>query len=130
MHCPNSTLEPKGGCHFPCATGSDGHCCVPCTAIENSATEMETSGCGNARYPITFFNAMHPGEDIDLASDAVTLETARRTTDVINAINDWSPTNGLCMAWPPAARVVNSTRMLLHNFDTALAHTMMPNFIP
>jgi hypothetical protein len=38
---------------------------------------------------------MHPGEDIDLASDAATLETARRTTDVINAINDWSPTNGL-----------------------------------
>lgn len=34
------------------------------------------------------------------------------------------------MAWPPAARIVNSSRTLLQNFDTALQHTMMPNFIP
>ena len=73
---------------------------------------------------------MHPGEDVDLASDGATLKIARRTVDTINAINDYSPTNGLCMAWPPAARVVNSTATLLENFDTALAHTMMPNFIP
>ena len=142
MHCPNATLEPAGGCQFPCATGSNGNCCVPCRSegeqeegvdmAEIRATTESSGGCGNARYPITFFNAMHPGEDVDLSSDAGTLKIARRTTDVINAINDYSPTNGLCMAWPPAARVVNSTgtAALLHHFDTALQHTMMPNFIP
>jgi len=70
------------------------------------------------------------GEDVDLASDATTLKIARRTTAVINEINDYSPTNGLCMAWPPSARVVNSTTMLLGKFDQALQDTMMPNFIP
>ena len=67
---------------------------------------------------------------MDLASDATTLKIARRTTAVINEINDYSPTNGLCMAWPPSARVVNSTTMLLGKFDQALQDTMMPNFIP
>lgn len=94
------------------------------------ATGATKSDCGNARYPITFFNAIHPGEDVDLASDSNTLQIARRTTDAVNAINDYSPTNGLCMAWPASARVVQSTSKLLGHFDTALNHTMMPNFIP
>eukprot|EP01052_Picozoa_sp_SAG31_P001661 SAG31_NODE_56_length_29726_cov_41.443312_11_plen_386_part_00 len=93
----------------------------------DSKYETEISGCGNARYPIVFFNAMHPGEDVDLASDESTLKIARRTIRQINAINDYSPTNGLCMAWPPSARVVQNATELLVHFDTALRHTMMPN---
>ena len=34
------------------------------------------------------------------------------------------------MAWPASARVVQSTAQLLSHFDTALNHTIMPNFIP
>lgn len=96
-------------------------------AVATGATKTD---CGNARYPITFFNAMHPGEDVDLASDSNTLQIARKTTETVNAINDYSPTNGLCMAWPASARVVQSTSKLLGHFDRALNHTMMPNFIP
>ena len=67
---------------------------------------------------------------MDLASDATILAIARSTTSVVNAINDYSPTNGLCMAWPSSARVVKSTSQLLGHFDTALNHTIMNNFIP
>ena len=73
---------------------------------------------------------MHPGEDLDLASSASMLAIARRTISVVNGINDYSPTNGLCMAWPASARVVHSTAELLQHFDLALSHTMMNNFIP
>ena len=31
-HCHNTSVEPAGGCKFPCATGSNGQCCVPCHA--------------------------------------------------------------------------------------------------
>ena len=110
------------------------HAATPDHADEEDDVDVTmastTSGCGNARYPIVHFNAMHPGEDIDLASDASTLKIARRTTSVINNINDYSPTNGLCMSWPPSARVVNSSTMLLGKFEQALQDTMMPNFIP
>lgn len=31
-HCHNTSVEPSGGCKYPCATGSNGQCCVPCHA--------------------------------------------------------------------------------------------------
>lgn len=99
-----------------------------CTALTGDSGD--TSGCGNARYPIVFFNAMHPGEDIDLESDPELVTIGRTTVDVVNAINDYSPTNGLCMAWPPASRIVNDTSALLGRFTKALQDTMMPNFVP
>ena len=62
MHCSDASKEPKGGCHYPCASGSNGQCCVPCHADDENDVDVKSevhSGCGNARYPITFFNAMH-----------------------------------------------------------------------
>jgi hypothetical protein len=112
LHCPNKSATPVGGCSYPCKTGSGNPqtCCAPCHHSESDDRigVRSTSDCGNARYPITFFNAIHPGEDVDLASDATTLAIARSTTSVVNAINDYSPTNGLCMAWPASARVVSA----------------------
>lgn len=85
---------------------------------------------GNARYPITFFAGIHPGEDISLGSDPTLVEAARNTVDAINELNWWSPTNGLCMAWPPAARVSNNASVTLDNFVAALNATLQPNLWP
>lgn len=123
-----TSIETDG---FPNASKCQWNPVVTSDSIEVASLERkDTLDCGNARYPITFFNAIHPGEDVDLASDSETLEIARKTTETVNAINDYSPTNGLCMAWPPSARVVQSASTLLGHFDTSLNHTMMPNFIP
>ena len=119
----------------PTSTVTDGFpnaskCNTLLSTTSANGARKDTSECGNARYPITFFNAMHPGEDIDLESDDGILAIARQTVNDINEMNDYSPTNGLCMAWPPSARVVQSTERLLTKFTKALNDTMMPNFIP
>jgi hypothetical protein len=41
----------------------------------------------NARYPITYFTGIHPGEDISLSSDPALLAAARATVDAVNAVN-------------------------------------------
>jgi len=47
----------------------------------------KASGCYNARYPICYFNGIHPGGDIDLASEESLLQAAQATTEVVNGIN-------------------------------------------
>jgi len=86
----------------------------------------------NARYPVVYFNSIHPSEEVDLTASPELLATARRTVREVNALNAWSPTNGLCLAWPPAARVVAPTgaARLLDEFERAVNLTMMPNFVP
>lgn len=85
---------------------------------------------GNARYPITFFAGIHPGDALSLSDDPALVQVARDTVDAINAINWWSPTNGLCMAWPPASRVSNDAAVTLAHFDAALNATLQPNLWP
>ena len=86
----------------------------------------------NARYPVVYFNPVHPSDEVDLTASPELLATARRTVREVNALNAWSPTNGLCLAWPPAARVVAPTgaARLLDEFERAVNLTMMPNFVP
>ena len=86
-----------------------------------------SSGCFNARYPIVYFTAMHPGEDVDLASDSALLEVGRRTAAVVNEINLYYPTNSIAMAWPPSSRVVNSSTWLLSKFSGAIRKILLPN---
>ena len=86
-----------------------------------------SSGCFNARYPIVYFTAMHPGEDVDLASDRALLEVGRRTAAVVNEINLYYPTNSIAMAWPPSSRVVNSSTWLLSKFSGAIRKILLPN---
>ena len=58
------------------------------------------------------------------------MQVARNTVNQINAINHWVPSNGLCMAWPPAAVVSNNASETMDRFDSALAAAMSSNFIP
>lgn len=87
---------------------------------------------GNARYPIDYFAPMHPAGELGLSADPALLEVARSTVDAINAVNGWRPTNGLCMAWPPATRVANASRAraLLDGFESALSETLQRNLYP
>ena len=95
-------------------------------------SEMDVSGCRNVRYPIVYFNSIFPSQEIDLSSSEELLGIARHTVSEVNALNGWSPTNGLCLAWPPASRVVQAggAEGLLSRFEQALNLTMMPNFVP
>ena len=70
---------------------------------------------------------MHPGEDVDLASDSALLEVGRRTAAVVNEINLYYPTNSIAMAWPPSSRVVNSSTWLLSKFSGAIRKILLPN---
>jgi hypothetical protein len=79
---------------------------------------------------------MHPGDAISLgdaeqdAAGAALVQAARATVDAINALNWWSPTNGLCMAWPPASRVSDNASKTLDAFTAALEVTLQPNMWP
>lgn len=44
--------------------------------------------------------------------------------------NAWSPTNGMCLAWPPASRVAKNATDLLQKFQVAANSTMMNNLLP
>jgi hypothetical protein len=85
---------------------------------------------GNARYPIVFFMGIHPGEIITRSSDPDLLTAARDTVAIVNSINQWSPTNGLCMAWPPEARVTADAAATLRNFLRGLNRTLQANLWP
>ena len=87
-------------------------------------------GVFNSRYPIVYLAAIYPGEEVGPDSDAETLAIARRTVEAVNSFNDWSPTNGMCMAWPPATRVLQNASFLLNRFEYAVNLTVKPNFFP
>jgi alpha-L-fucosidase 2 len=88
-------------------------------------------GSFNARYPIVYFAGIFPGEEIGPDSDLDTLEIAQRTVESVNSFNEWSPTNGMCMAWPPATRsLLHNASFLLEKFERAVNLTALPNFFP
>jgi hypothetical protein len=62
---------------------------------------------------------------------------ARNTIWMLNFFSDWRPSNGLCLAWPSAARLADkhdpypfNSSVLLDNFESALRTTMRNNFWP
>lgn len=90
-------------------------------------------------YPIVQFAGIHPASTITLDSDPTTLQLARQTVWGQNFMSRWSPVNGLCLAWPLAAKIVDGgapstsefgTSTLLDAFEQALNRTMQPNLWP
>ena len=93
----------------------------------------------NYMYPIVQFAPMHPCGLVNLDSDAETLKLARQTVWGQNKMSKWAPVNGLCLAWPSAAKLVDGhaaptdefgTTTLLDEMESALNHTMQPNLWP
>lgn len=121
------TKDEDGNAVFAQASTGAGFPLRQCRAEKD---QIHGAGCYNARYPIVYFAAIHPGEEIDLASDAETVEIARRTVSIINDINHYKPVNSLAMAWPPSSRVVNSSTWLLDKFERSGLSGLLPNFLP
>eukprot|EP00039_Didymoeca_costata_P021658 m.345095 g.345095 ORF g.345095 m.345095 type:complete len:1118 (+) comp25741_c0_seq1:555-3908(+) len=84
----------------------------------------------NARYPIVYFAAIYPGEEIGPESTPAEVNIAASTVLSVNHRNTWSPTNGMCMAWPPATRTIRNATILLSNFTMAIREVMQNNFFP
>ena len=84
----------------------------------------------NARYPIVYFAAIYPGEEVGPDSPPALQQIAADTVLAVNAFNAWSPTNGMCMAWPPATRVVRNASLLLAEFTAAVRLTRQSNGFP
>jgi hypothetical protein len=79
---------------------------------------------------VAICSGIHPGDAISLGDDPKLVQAARDTVEAVNAVNWWSPTNGLCMAWPPASRVSDDAAATLAHFDEALNSTLQPNLWP
>ena len=83
---------------------------------------------------------MHPTNLVNLDSDLDTLRLARQTVWGQNHMSKWAPTNGLCLAWPSAAKVVDGAAAAAHSefgsttlldaMESALNRTMQPNLWP
>ena len=89
--------------------------------------------------PIVQFAPMHPTSLVNLDSDAATLRLARQTVWGQNFMSQWKPVNGLCLAWPSAAKLVDGsasptsefgTTTLADELEHALNMTMQPNLWP
>ena len=75
---------------------------VGCAARGNS-----TVSYANTDYPITVFSLVYPTGRVGLESDSAALRKMRTTIWAVNERNRWRPLNGLCLAWPAAARVTD-----------------------
>lgn len=103
-----------------------------------TATQQSTPLHANYMYPIVQFAPLHPTNVVNLHSDSATLATARHTVWGQNQMSKWAPVNGLCLAWPAAAKVVDfwepssefGATTLLNLLEGALNRTMQPNFWP
>ena len=72
---------------------------------------------------------------MSLSSDPKTLVTARNTVHLLNNHSGWHPVNGICLAWPSAARIMDkhdeypmSAAELLDTYEASLRSTMQANF--
>lgn len=92
----------------------------------------------NANYPIAHLAAVFPAGLIN--ADMATMEEesglfdiAQRTAEFLNKATGFSPGNGFCLSWPPAAILATdgeSGGKLLHSFSKAYKSREKPNGWP
>ena len=133
---PETGDRALGGCAeiFPWAVSSN---CTGFAESTNADTNQSQFIAANAQWPIANLAPIFPTGQISLSSPAETLLLARNTVWMLNELTDWRPGNGLCLAWPPAARLADkhdpypfNSSVLLDRFEAALHFTMNPNFWP
>ena len=96
----------------------------------NDTQQFWLSNAGG--YPIVYTAPLHPASAVSLSDDAALVEAGWATVAAVANVSAWRPGNGLCMAWPPAARVAGRARAagVLDGWAAALAATMGANFWP
>jgi len=117
---------------------------LPPFALTNDTAPQVASGLtptgdvvppyGNYNTPLVNTMPVYPGRAVTRRSTNTKLLSAfNRTTWALGAKALWKPQNGLCSAWPAAARLCDNeycSDSLLSAFDDALTATMEPNFWP
>ena len=111
-----------------------------CTGFsEATNTDTNTSAVmpANFHWPIANFAPIHPTGLVSLDSDNATKTVARNTVWLVNNYSGWHPVNGICLAWPSSARLMDKhdpypfgPAVLLDAWAAALEQTMQRNFWP
>ncbi len=119
---------------FPWAAASN---CTGWSEATNTDTNTSAELHANYNWPIANFAPIHPTGLVSLSSDNVTKLLARNTAWMLAMDSNWAPVNGLCLAWPSAARMADrfdtypfNASVLMDAWESALAAHMQPNFWP
>ena len=92
----------------------------------------------NYMWPIANFAPIRPTTvQVSLSSSDAVKTIARNTVWLLNNHNSWRPVNGIFLAWPAAARMMDKhdpyplgPEALLDRYEQALQETMQKNFWP
>lgn len=112
---------------YPAGVAADG------AGVWLEAADTQAFWLSNANgYPIVYTAALHPASDVSLSSPAPDVARGCATVLAIANVSHWRPLNGLCMAWPPAARCAGRERAaaVFDGWEAALAAVMNHNFYP
>ena len=111
--------------------------CTGWSEATNTDTNTPAVMQANYMWPIANFAPIHPTGQVTLDADAATKTVARNTVHMVNSFSNWHPVNGICLAWPSAARMMDKHEpypvgpaQLLDTWAAALAATMQRNFWP
>jgi len=111
--------------------------CTGWSEATNTDTNTPAVMEANYMWPIANFAPIHPTGEVTLDADAATKTVARNTVHMVNSFSAWHPVNGICLAWPSAARLMDkhepypvSPGQLLDTWAAALTATMFRNFWP
>lgn len=119
---------------FPWAEATN---CTGWAEATNTDTNTSAELHANYNWPIANFAPIHPTGRVSLSSDNATKLLARNTAWMLATDSSWAPENGLCLAWPSAARMADrfepypfGASVLMDAWEAALASHMNPNFWP
>eukprot|EP00040_Diaphanoeca_grandis_P025184 m.139207 g.139207 ORF g.139207 m.139207 type:complete len:1138 (-) comp30045_c0_seq1:20-3433(-) len=111
--------------------------CTGFSEATNTNTNTSAPMQSNSDWPIANFAPIHPTGMVSLSDDEETKTRARNTVWIVNSFSQWHPLNGICLAWPSAARMMDRNdpypsgpAQLLENWEFALNETMQRNFWP
>jgi hypothetical protein len=106
----------------------------PVVASGVTPTGDTVPASGNYNTPLVNTMPVYPGRAVTRSSaDRTMLDAFNRTAWELGSKAQWKPQNGLCSAWPAAARLCDNTfcgDSLMRAFETALTTVMFPNFWP
>ena len=111
--------------------------CSGWSEATNTDTNTPAVMPANYMWPIANFAPVHPTGEVTLDADTATKTLARNTIHMVNSFSGWHPVNGICLAWPSAARMMDkhdpypvTPGQLLDTWASALDATMQRNFWP
>jgi hypothetical protein len=81
--------------------------CSGWSEATNTDTNTPAVMPANYMWPIANFAPVHPTGQVTLDADAATKTVARNTIHMVNSFSGWHPVNGICLAWPSAARMMD-----------------------